>query len=172
MGWSFEYGATKKEVIDNCTSSFETETRGYTCLARAIKGNSLWSVWEKIDGVTGTVERFIRLDLLAKSPGVGWGNKSMVEADHPYYYTCPAKYLDMAPVANQEWRDLVNKYHAKRKSQRELSKKLVPGERVSLIDSTIDAVTIVRNSPYLVGRADNGTLYRIPVNMVGKKLED
>jgi hypothetical protein len=33
---------------------------------------------------------------------------------HPYYYSCPLRYLDMAPVQSFEWRERVHRFHAGR----------------------------------------------------------
>jgi hypothetical protein len=42
----------------------------------------------------------------------GSGYKGMDECEHPYYYSCPVEYLDLAPQACAEWRARVRRYHA------------------------------------------------------------
>jgi hypothetical protein len=62
-------------------------------------------VWEVSIG--DVVSRYIGCDIIQKKAGE-IRYKGMAEADGPYYYSCPMRYLDMVPqVANQEWRDIV-----------------------------------------------------------------
>ena len=35
---------------------------------------------------------------------------------HPYYYTCPLSYLDLAPEQSADWRAGVRAYHARRRT--------------------------------------------------------
>ena len=51
---------------------------------------------------------------LLESSGGDWGYKSLDESVHPYYYSCPLRYLDMAPVQSSEWRERVHRFHAGR----------------------------------------------------------
>src|SRR5574337_719100 len=51
---------------------------------------------------------------LLESSGGDWGYKSLDESVHPYYYSCPLRYLDMAPVQSPEWRERVHRFHAGR----------------------------------------------------------
>jgi len=52
--------------------------------------------------------------------GGGWGYKGMCESEHPFYYSCPKGYLEMVPVACQEWREKVRRYHAWRSKPKSL----------------------------------------------------
>lgn len=102
------------------------------CVAKCYRGNVhsgvLWTVWTITDSSTGAeIDRFIGCDLLryvkGQDPGYAWGNKSLEESSHPYYYSCPLGYLAMVPqVACEEWRKGVREYHAKR------NKKLIVGQ--------------------------------------------
>jgi hypothetical protein len=51
---------------------------------------------------------------LLESAGLEWGYKSLDESVHPYYYSCPLRYLDMAPVQSPAWRERVHRFHAGR----------------------------------------------------------
>ncbi|HFX2658403.1 TPA: hypothetical protein ACID62_006427, partial [Pseudomonas aeruginosa] len=51
---------------------------------------------------------------MLESSGGDWGYKSLDESVHPYYYSCPLRYLDMAPVQSSEWRERVHRFHAGR----------------------------------------------------------
>ena len=77
----------------------------HTCV-----GNHLWTVVARPAGA------IIGLDLLAfGGADHGWGHKGLCESMHPSFYTCPLAYLDLAPVACEEWRDGVRRYHDDRK---------------------------------------------------------
>lgn len=108
MGWDFVQGKTKKDVIADLTR----KTPFRETLTKAIRGNVLWTVerWFKADGWE---EPVIGCYLLGAEKGFGWGYKGMCESMHPYYYSCPAKFLDMAPVQCPEWREKVESFHAK-----------------------------------------------------------
>ena len=45
---------------------------------------------------------------------------------HPYFYSCPLKYLDLVPIeqfgGHAEWRELVRKYHARITEKRRAKK--------------------------------------------------
>src|SRR3546814_16245151 len=74
----------------------------------------------KVEGVhrdlsPGQSLRYIRCDLLECSGGQ-WGYKPLDESMHPYYYSCPLSYLDLAPEQSADWRAGVRAYHARRRT--------------------------------------------------------
>lgn len=101
-----------------------------TCLAHCYRGNPysgvLWAVWERTFTINGQraqpTERWITCDLLRYQKDAGWGFKDMDESMHPFYYSCPIKYLDLVPVdqygGNPEWREGFQEYHARQKERR------------------------------------------------------
>ena len=126
MGWYFGY-FSRDAIIKELTEPSDwvnpdgkkVERR---TLAHCCQGNVLWSVQENfLEGVSQG--RWIQCDLMKryKAPGeeAEWGYKPMEESMHPYYYTCPLKYLDMVPDGSAgvspEWRAKVRAYHAERK---------------------------------------------------------
>lgn len=134
MGWLFTPGVRRQELIGERSRSWERTlddgtTVKSTCLAHCYRGNMfsgvLWSVWERTfsaaDGIDESrSERWIQCDLLRYSRcNDGWGYKDMEESMHPYYYSCPLKYLEMVPIdpygGNEEWRKIVAEHHAKRR---------------------------------------------------------
>lgn len=149
MGWLFTQGASRKDIIERLTKN---ETGYPQTLKHCTRGNILWSVVENPNG-----ERFIRCDKLQRGNG-GWGYKDMAESMHPFYYTCPLGYLDMVPVACEDWREKVREYHAKQLRKYEV------GQVVELINSTIPRATITSSRP-LCGEY-RGTTYRIPKKMI------
>ena len=123
MGWFFQSGS-RDELIKELIESRETEQVSARTVAHSLRGNVLWSVVHvtvKQAGVPNpTAERsrcYIACDLLQKCSG-GWGHKPLNEAMHPYYYTCPLRYLRMAPATSPEWRERVLAYHSELKAKR------------------------------------------------------
>lgn len=134
MGW-FGSRMTRSELIADLTSVSVYEDEDFSCERITIKhcyrGNAhsgiLWSVVEakvtKVDKLT--TRRYIHCDLMRYVDGQ-WSYKPMVEAAHPYYYSCPKKYLqlvpDDAPNTCAEWRAKVREYH-EMAAQKRLEKK-------------------------------------------------
>ncbi|MDR0458503.1 MAG: hypothetical protein LBH10_05705 [Burkholderiaceae bacterium] len=119
MGWTYIDGATRADVICELTRREDSHSVSAQVIAHALRGNVLWTVCvltakhdSAIAGLAaGQSTRFIGCNLLARD-STGWGYKDMAEAVHPYYYTCPLSYLDMAPEASHSWRAGVRAYHA------------------------------------------------------------
>ena len=122
MGWYFS-NQSRSELIAELIAPQETERASVKVIAHTLRGNVLWSVAEvtaKVEGVhrdlaPGQSLRYIRCDLLERSGGQ-WGYKSLDESMHPYYYTCPLSYLDLAPEQSADWRAGVRAYHVRRRT--------------------------------------------------------
>lgn len=125
MGWIF-YLLPRSDLIQKLVQPQETEEGrleiiDHEVCDHEVCDNVLWSVVEltaKVGGVhhdlaPGQSRRFIRCDLLAEYTGL-WGYKELVEAMHPFYYSCPERFLDMAPEVCPDWRQRVRAYHADR----------------------------------------------------------
>ena len=120
MGWYFS-SQSRSELIAELVAPQQTERVSATVIAHTLRGNVLWSVVEmtaKVEGVhrdlsPGQSLRYIRCDLLECSGGQ-WGYKPMDESMHPYYYSCPLSYLDLAQEQSAAWREGVRTYHAHR----------------------------------------------------------
>lgn len=132
MGWTF-CCSTRKELIQERTEGWRHKGNGQKaseCIAHCYRGNVhrgvLWTVWVRYNQDGTERDRFIGCDLLeylrSQGPGYQWGYKDMCESMHPYYYSCPLKYLDMVPVACEKWREGVREYHAKRNRKLEVGK--------------------------------------------------
>ncbi|WYX24928.1 hypothetical protein WJ969_02655 [Achromobacter xylosoxidans] len=119
MGWYFS-PQSRSELIAELIAPRETERTSAKVIAHALRGNVLWSVVEmtsKVEGVDRDLApnpplRYIHCDLLERS-GSQWGYKPLEECMHPYYYTCPLSYLDLAPEQCANWRAGVRAYHAR-----------------------------------------------------------
>jgi len=132
MGWLFTHGSTRREQIAERTRSWEhTTPEGVvvksTCLRHCYRGGVfsgvLWSVWERTftkDGQTVKPgEWWIACDLLRYQTGYGWGYKDMEEAMGPCEVSCPLCYLEMVPVACENWRIGVRAYHERQKAKQQ-----------------------------------------------------
>ena len=119
MGWYFSR-QTRDQLIRELTTPRKSEQIRSEVIAHTLRGNVLWSVFRVTAskaGVFGLKEgestTFIRCDLLKGSQGE-WGYKPLDESMHPYYYSCPLAYLEMAPVRSEAWREGVRAYHRRR----------------------------------------------------------
>ncbi len=139
MGWLFTRGSTRKDLIERRTRSWvapgpQDTTVTTTCLAHCYRGGAfsgvLWAVWERTYTRNGEVvnspERWITCDLLKYQRGFGWGYKDVEESMHPFYYSCPLRYLDLVPIETYggcgEWREGVRRYHQR---QRETTRRRI-----------------------------------------------
>ena len=120
MGWLFTPNSTRQTIIDGLIQYEENEHGIWETLRHCTRGNALWSIIKWTDKKTNVTRHIIGCHLLEKSVEnygqrkvVSWGYKSMDEAMHPIYYSCPLSYLKDAPIACKEWRDKVIQYHRK-----------------------------------------------------------
>lgn len=133
MGWLFRNDLTRKELIADITKDWERQTGEIIvqteCLAKCFRGGFsgvLWAVWERRfirDGEDAKPrQRWITCDLIEYRRDSGWGNKMIEESMHPYYYSCPMKYLNMVPIdefgGNADWRAEVKRHHERRRDKR------------------------------------------------------
>ncbi|QDT19885.1 hypothetical protein [Gimesia chilikensis] len=137
MGWTYPTDVSRKELIQQRTKSWQREINGVTvkstCLSHCFRGGRfsgvLWAVFERTFEKGGEqverTQRWITCDLI-RCHGGDWGYKDMQEAEHPYYYSCPQKYLDLVPTeefgGNAEWRSQVRLYHQKQLEKRRQKK--------------------------------------------------
>ena len=133
MGWTYPTDVSRKELIQQRTKSWQREINGVTvkstCLSHCFRGGRfsgvLWAVFERTFEKGGEqverTQRWITCDLI-RCHGGDWGYKDMQEAEHPYYYSCPQKYLDLVPIeqygGNAEWRFQVRLHHQKQLEKR------------------------------------------------------
>lgn len=171
MGWTFPYGATRRQVIEELTIAERLygEKMGGGCfrtLRHCCRGNVLYALHETVKG-DGTSNKWIGVYLLQRDGSGDWGYKDMDESMHPYYYNCPVSYLDEAdePTTDgaREWRAEVRRRAAAR-----TSKKPKKGETWSLQGCVIPSVRIMSARP-LRGMYQ-GTLYKVKKAQLGEKL--
>jgi len=161
MGWLFIRGASKADVIRNLTAPEENEARYWESIAHCVRGNVLWAVVEiRYKQENRRSKRFIACYLLERDGGE-WGYKDMEESMHPYYYSCPLKYLDMAPAANEKWRAEVRKYHAER------NRKFAKGQKVTVRGCASVPWVVIRSLRPLLGDYDGAT-YKLERRFLGE----
>jgi hypothetical protein len=163
MGWLFTQGQTRRELIEKRIARQENEYGIWECVAHTLRGNCLWKVVNYTKKENGFSERFIGLDLLGSDGDYGWGYKDMEECMGPHYYTCPLKYLEMAPEPDNQyaknWREKVKAYHAR------MNRKFEIGQWVELYSSQVPTIKIIRLNP-LRGQTLGGLVYRIPKRLI------
>jgi len=162
MGWLFSYGKSKADIIKDLIAPEENATRRWETIAHCVRGKVLWSVIEITYKQDNRSKRLIVCHLLAKQKDCGWGYKDIEESMHPYYYSCPLQFLDMAPVANTDWRARVQAYHRYR------NQKLEIGQRIAIQGAAIPWVIITSLKP-LTGEY-GGRHYRVPRRLLGAVL--
>jgi len=123
MGWTY-VRLTRDQLIRELTSPEENERARREVIDHTLVDNVLWSVVRitakqaSVSGLeAGEARCFIGCDLLEPSSNE-CGYKSLVEAEHPYYYSCPMRYLDMAPQQCETWRARVHAFHQQRPAGR------------------------------------------------------
>jgi hypothetical protein len=139
MGWFGVAGKSRKELINELVAPYERKIENeyfrYITLRHCYRGNAfsgvLWSLVEKCSVINEfqlltSKYQFIRCDVIQRR-GDEWWYKPIFEADHPYYYSCPKKYLSLtaatpAQLRCELWRKRVREYHADAE-QRRLSKR-------------------------------------------------
>lgn len=116
MGWFFSKGS-RSNLIRELTESQSTDRADRRVVDYTVVGDVLWSVVcvtakkaGALNLAPGESINCIRCDLLERGDG-GWGYKPLDESMYPLYFSCPLRYLDMAPVQCAEWRERVRAYH-------------------------------------------------------------
>jgi hypothetical protein len=124
MGWLYNtHPQTKdsyvKEILDR---SFGASGR-FTLLDHSLRGSCLWVLAQPHDH-----EPQIGLFLLQRGSDGCWGHKDMDEGSGPYYYSCPLRWLELAPEppcsvdghrgSGRPWRDFVREHHEQQAASR------------------------------------------------------
>lgn len=187
MGWTYTRGQTRAELVTELTETREIDwgdtrvTR--VAIDKSLNGSALWVLFEDRDA-TGTiivrgvgdavkVERFIALFLLASKRDYGAGYKDMTESMFPYTFSCPLRFLAQAPVASAEWREKVQEWHREQAAQKQAKRALRAGMVIELRNTARPMrVQIVTAGPKILGRGEDGVLYRISPRHLGGPVID
>ncbi|WP_024530469.1 hypothetical protein [Serratia fonticola] len=113
MGWLFSH-RSRRELIAALIQTDDTENYQHVTLAHALRGIVLWSVVQSTPKDPAKAPRTAIHCTLMQGSGGSWGYKAMDESVHPYYYSCPKRYLTMAPEICPEWREKVLAHHQRR----------------------------------------------------------
>lgn len=155
MGWTITPGASRRDIISDRIRDEESDRQRRRCLAHAVRGNVLWTVWEITRLPGGEADRYIGCDLLGTDGEKNWGYKDLEESMGPCQVNCPLKFLSLVPrVTNEGWREQVRRHHARTRQ------KIAVGQKLTLVNASIPHVTVTSVKPlrgtYL------GAAYRIP----------
>lgn len=139
MGWLISHDLTKKEQVAELVKGWSNEKGGCRFLAHSVRGNVLFAVGQNFQRDTPErfEDRWIMVCLLRKDRGYGWGYKDMSERMGPYEANCPLKFLDMAPVQDEAWRERVRATHEARKKR---AKKIEVGMVFTFADGFKDSL--------------------------------
>jgi hypothetical protein len=143
MGWTVQYGGTRRGTISELTRGWEGDNNIVKCLAKQFKGNAfsgtLYAVFETTPkDCSKPSYRWIFVALMRYYPGRdgGWGYKDMDETCGPCEVSCPLKYLEMAgplPEGDKSyaggWRESVRKYWDERRAGAAFAKTLKVGDK-------------------------------------------
>lgn len=162
MGWLFQHGASRADIIARLIRAEDNEEARWTTLAHCTKGNVVWIVYEVFKKQKLETKRFISCTLIAQQRNFGWGYKDMSESMGPCYYSCPLSYLDMVPEADPDWRLRVREWHAR------MSRTVAIGDVWTLPNCTPAQVTITSVRPLRGEYA--GITYRLSRKRLGERL--
>lgn len=120
----------------------------------AVRGNIMWILKKDSDDIAR-----IYCTMLQKSGGV-YGYKMISENDSPEFHDVPKKYLKVAPVQNNDWRNKVEVYYNEQKKIVDFKKNLKVGQKLDIENFEVPYVMIKQISPKVLGEY-NGKEYRI-----------
>jgi hypothetical protein len=166
MGWYYTNNASKKEIVEQVLRETAPGV-----VAHSVKGSILWTVEQSAQGV-----KYIGCYLLRggtrRDPGYGY--KAMDESCGPCYYDPPQKFLAMAPDPakgySTEWRAKVAEYQKAQAAQRELTRNVVAGCKITLKPEfgkgmTLDVIAVKGKKIRAVGCVD-GRTYGVAPRMI------
>jgi hypothetical protein len=144
MGWTRNtVPKPKATFVAECIAELN---RYYSVAASTVKGDNLWMIVEKVQE-----DPIILLYLIDKYEGC-WGYKSIAEVEHPFYFSCPLKFLEKAPVKNQAWRDGVREFHNEKneKNAGRNKKRFAIGDKVQIpgIDGIYEITEVLGRKGY------------------------
>ena len=118
MGWTFFTGMTRQSLVQKLIAPKVYESQNGPCREETL---AHCLTRERDTEVLWAVQRFARdaqpprtviVCFLLEGSHHGWGYKDLSEGEHPYYYTCPLKYLELAPETCSGWRAEVRTRHS------------------------------------------------------------
>ena len=116
MGWLY-MSLSRQELIRRLIAPRNDETAWVETIAHEVQDDILWSVEQftarqKTSSLNAGQSRKTIVCYLLDAYGGKWGYKALDESMHPYYYSCPLRFLDLAPEQSREWRAGVRACHA------------------------------------------------------------
>ncbi|MDR3214557.1 MAG: hypothetical protein LBT71_11660 [Azoarcus sp.] len=115
MGWTF-MPVSREELIQRLIAPKDGEELHAETIDHDVQDRMLWSV-ERLTArqktsflAAGQSGNFIVCYLLDTHRD-NWGYKALEESMHPFEYSCPLPFLDLAPEQCPAWRRGVRKFH-------------------------------------------------------------
>lgn len=176
MGWTFTYGATRRQVIDELvpTERVGEDGRIFRTLRHCCRGNVLYTLHES--GMPGATRKWIGVYLLQRDRDGSWGYKDMDESMGPNYYTCPVNYLDEADDPVNEfatnWRAKVRTFAVQKTAQN--AKKPKVGEVWSCLGTNCKRIRIAKVEGRRIEAFNltGGGYFRIPKKLLGERMAE
>ena len=120
-------GISKLDLVHYLTTA---KYKDYRVFKHALKGRTLWIVYEFKNEITDQLERHLLCFQLFEEDGA-WDNNVIHTSENPPVYNCPLAFLDMVPPnGDEEWRKIVL---ARASKKNELQSKLSIGAKVRLV---------------------------------------
>lgn len=159
MGWSFTYGASRADIIEEVSGGKGIEPRGGMLThRRRVMGNKVWAIQSNVVHPNESMRnvKFIVLYKLGKESG-DWGYKSVSESMGPADKTCPPSFFDEVETPDSEfaagWRDECRALATEAKRRSDMLTNAKIGDTLVLLDTcTPGRVDLVSKKP-LVGHA-------------------
>ena len=109
MGWSIHYAWQSKDAV---VSGITTSCDYFDVLDYSVRGNVVWTVEHKKADNNKRIGCYL---LEYRREDKCYAVKALTEADGPFYYSCPLKFLKMVPEVNATWRADVRAFHNSKK---------------------------------------------------------
>lgn len=173
MGWTFPYGASRREILAELTPAERPREGGgcFRTLRHCCRGNTLYALHETVKP-DGSSEKWIGVYLMQRSKD-GWGYKDMDETCGPCQCNCPVSYLDEADAPADEtarqWREEVRRRAAAKAKQN--AKRPKVGEIWTCRGASCKRIRILKVEGRRIEALNltGGGVYRIPKKILGDR---
>lgn len=181
MGATFGWDS-KADLLDYIRKMYGNPESTSVILRESLVGNHWWAAVERRTTAGDSFpyragDRWIEVfNLMGNGePGWRWGYKSCPDFAGPCEVDCPLYLLELVPAVEgfaSEWRERVRAYHRERNVARRSAKRaFTPGEIIELPERfKVRRFEVVSDTP-LLGRADDGRVYKIPRSRVLERAE-
>lgn len=155
MGYTFNVRPQSKAAfVNECIA--ELRYHYHKVIDHSVRGGELWIILQRKEDQDPIIVVYV----LVKQDGC-WGYRGIAEAEHPYYFDCPLKFLAKVPVQNPQWREKVQAFQGEKAANR-------PNQRLKVGDEfefpgqngVFKVVETLGRKGYAVTKG--GQTYRLP----------